>query len=322
MGLHSGFMKQLEFTNGDRWDQLGLGTWKSRPGSVGKAVQSALELGYRHIDCAAIYLNESEIGEYIAKAVSQNLVTRQNLWVTSKLWNNAHRKKDVKPALEKTLHDLRLDYLDLYLIHWPVAIKNEVLNASDPEDYLSLNEVPLQETWQAMEDLKKEGLVKHIGVSNFSEKKLLEVISACTQKPEVNQVELHPYLQQESLLRFCQENKILMTAYSPLGSGDRSDAMKRADEPSLFADAVIRDIAAKHSATAAQILLAWHINRGTAVIPKSVDPVRQLENLRAADLILDAEDMAAIATLDRHYRFITGKFFEIPGNGYTNIYDE
>ena len=314
-------MQKLKFNNGDLWDQIGLGTWKSKPGEVGGAVISAIEQGYRHIDCAAIYMNEPEIGIAIQTCISKGIVKREDLWITSKLWNNAHRKHEVIPALKKTLADLQLDYLDLYIIHWPVAIKNSVMNAT-VEDYLPLSDVPVSETWQGMEEAKKLGLAKHIGVSNFSQKKLADLLKNCKEKPEVNQVELHPYLQQIELLDFCKRENIFLTAYSPLGSTDRSEAMRSPNEPSLFADEMIQQIAKKHSASPAQILIAWHVHRGTTVIPKSIHANRQRENLEASKIKLDADDMSAIKKLDRHYRFITGKFFELPGNGYVNIYDE
>lgn len=315
-------MQKLKFTNGDLWDQVGLGTWKSKPGDVGKAVELAIEMGYRHIDCAAIYMNEAEIGIAIQNCLKKGIVSRKDLWITSKLWNNAHRKTEVIPALKKTLTDLQLDYLDLYLIHWPVAIKNTVINATLPEEYLPLSEVPVSQTWEGMEESYKLGIVRHIGVSNFSQKKLDHLLKNCNHKPEVNQVELHPYLQQDELVTFCNEQGVFLTAYSPLGSGDRSETMRGADEPNLLADEVIQKIAKKHRASTAQILIAWHIHRGTAVIPKSVNPLRLKENLEAAKINLDAEDMNEIKKLDSHYRYITGKFFEIPGNGYENIYDE
>lgn len=315
-------MQNLKFNNGDLWSQIGLGTWKSKPGDVEKAVVTAIELGYRHIDCAAIYMNEVEIGKAIKSCIKAGVVKRSDLWITSKLWNNAHRKHEVIPALKKTLADLQLDYLDLYLIHWPVAIKNEIINATEPSDYLPLSEVPISNTWKGMVEAKKLALARHIGVSNFSKKKLTDLLETATEKPEVNQVELHPYLQQTELLEFCTENTIFLTAYSPLGSADRSEGMKRADEPSLFEDATIKNIAEKHKCSAAQVLLAWHVKRGVAVIPKSTNPTRLKENLAAGSIQLDDTDMNEIKLLDRKYRFITGKFFEIPGNGYVNIYDE
>lgn len=315
-------MQKLKFANGDQWEQIGLGTWKSKPGDVGKAVELAIEMGYRHIDCAAIYMNEGEIGEAIHSCIQRGLINRKDLWITSKLWNNAHGRDEVIPALKKTLRDLKLDYLDLYLIHWPVAIKNNVINATQADDYLSLAQQPIAATWQGMEEAKALGLTRHIGVSNFSRLKLENLLANCKEKPEVNQVELHPYLQQNELLAFCKNHQIFLTAYSPLGSGDRSDSLKKEDEPKLFLDTTLQKIAAKHKVSVAQILISWHLHRNTVVIPKSIHPERLKENLLSHQVQLDSEDLLAIQKLDKGYRYITGKFFELPGNGYVNIYDE
>lgn len=306
----------------DSWQAIGLGTWKSRPGEVKQAIIEAIKCGYRHIDCAAIYMNEKEIGEAFTYCFENNIVKREDLWVTSKLWNNAHKKEDVIPALKQTLSDLQLDYLDLYIIHWPVAIKNEVINATQPSDYLPLTEVPIIETWSMMEEAKKEGLTKHIGVSNFSIKKLTDLYEKATIKPEVNQVELHPYLQQDNLVEFCKKYNIMLTAYSPLGSGDRSAGMKKDNEPSLLENEVIKSIANKHNVSTAQVLIAWHLHRGYTVIPKSTNAERIKQNFLAFEVKLDENDLSEIKKLDKHYRYVDGKFFEIPGNGYENIYDE
>ncbi|MFV9482211.1 aldo/keto reductase [Christiangramia sp. OXR-203] len=315
-------MKTLKFKNGDHMDAIGLGTWKSEKGEVANAVKIALNNGYKHIDCAATYGNEAEVGEAFAEVFGKGDIKREDVWVTSKLWNNAHKKEDVIPALKQTLKDLQLEYLDLYLIHWPVAFKPDVSFPEKAEDFLSLEEVPLIETWKEMIKAKEQGLVKHIGVSNFSIEKLEELMNDTDHAPEMNQVELHPYLQQDKLLEFCSRNGINVTGYSPLGSGDRSDEMKADDEPSLLENPVINKIAKKHGASAGQILIKWSEQRGTAVIPKSTNEGRIKENLQSAGFQLDEDDLKEIADLDDHFRYVTGKFFEMEGNSYENIYND
>ncbi|MFD2432295.1 aldo/keto reductase [Mesonia maritima] len=302
---------------------IGLGTWKSKPKEVEKAVEHALKNGYRHIDCAAVYGNETEVGNALQNVFKEGKVKREEVWVTSKLWNNAHKKEDVIPALKNTLNDLKLDYLDLYLMHWPVAFRPGLEGFPEKdEDFLSLEEVPLIETWNAMLEAKKQGLVKHVGVSNFSINKLKSLSKETSQIPEMNQVELHPYLHQDELLKYCKENNIHLTAYSPLGSGDRSDDMKAENEPSLLENDTIKEIAEKHNASAGQILITWAVQRGTAVIPKSTNEKRIVENLESAEVSLDKEDLEKIKKLDKHFRYVTGEFFVTEGNSYSNIYDE
>ena len=240
---------------------LGLGTWKSEPGEVYDAIRTAIKVGYRHFDCAAIYGNEAEIGQAFSDAMKAGDVERESLWVTSKLWNNAHLKADVEPALRQTLSDLQLDYLDLYLVHWPVAHKPEAQFPRDGSAFLNNEEAPITETWEAMQACQQKGLAQHIGVSNFNIQKLKEAQSVGGQQPEMNQVELHPLLAQNDLVEFCKDNGVHLTAYSPLGSRDRHPAMKAAEEPDLFQNPTLNRVADEHGVHPAQILIKWAEDR-------------------------------------------------------------
>jgi len=317
-------MQFIEFANGDRMPALGLGTWKSAPGEVGPAVREAVRLGYRHFDCAAIYGNEAEVGAALAASIAAGEVQRADLWITSKLWNDCHREAAVVPALQRTLADLRLEYLDLYLVHWPVAQREGIPMPSGADDFVSLEELPLAETWRGMEAAHGAGLCRHIGVSNFSSTKLATLAAGAHIAPELNQVELHPFLQQDALLSWCREHGVAVTAYSPLGSPDRSASLKAHDEPELLGDPRVGAIAARVGATPAQVLLAWALARGTAVIPKSVDPGRLAQNLAAAELVLGAQDLRELQSLELARRYVTGAFWTVEGGPYTlaNLWDE
>jgi len=317
-------MKTLQFANGDQMPILGLGTWKSAPGDVHKAVKEALRLGYRHIDCASIYGNEAEVGQALSESFKEGGVSRDQLWITSKLWNNSHAPEDVQPALEKSLSDLQLDFLDLYLIHWPILIRKGVLFHSSIDDLVALDEIPISTTWQVIESMVDKGLCRNIGVSNFSVAKLKTLLEGARIQPEMNQIELHPYLQQPAMLEFCNAHKIHLTAYAPLGSGDRPDRLKVEDEPILLEDPAVIKIAERHNATPAQILLSWDIHREVAVIPKSVTPARLKQNLDAAEVSLTPDDMKEMKALDRHRRYVSGTFWAMEGGPYTiaNLWDE
>ncbi len=310
-------MKYLPVNNTDTIPALGLGTWKSDTGEVEKAVTTAINIGYRHIDCASIYQNQKEIGTALAGAINAKQVKREELWITSKLWNNAHAKKHVQPALERTLEDLQLDYLDLFLIHWPINFKANIVFPRRPEEFLAPEAIPIIETWQAMEKMVKKGLCRHIGVCNFNLSRLIALKKEATIQPVMNQIELHPYLQQLKMVEYCKKNGVLLTAYSPLGSADRPSALKKDNEPSLLEQPIVVDIAARRNMTPGQVLLVWGLSRGTVVIPKSTNPDRLQENFLAADLELEATDLLAIDGLEQGYRYVDGSFFQSPGSPYT-----
>jgi alcohol dehydrogenase (NADP+) len=315
-------MKTLKFKNNDPMPAIGLGTWKATGEEVKFAVKEALREGFRHIDTASIYQNETEIGQALQEVFAKGTIKREEVFITSKLWNDAHGDGEVMPALHESLKRLQLDYLDLYLIHWPVTFVSGIESPKKPSEYIPLEKYPIINTWKQMEFVQTEGFAKHIGVSNFSTKKLKDLVGKADIKPEVNQVELHPLLQQNMLMDYCKSQGIIVTAYSPLGSGDRSETMKGANEPNLMNLNIIQEIAAKHRVSAAQVLIAWHLHRECSVIPKSSSKNHIKSNFEASAISLDREDMQRIASLDKNYRFITGKFFEMPGSGYFNIYDE
>ncbi|KAI9288953.1 NADP-dependent oxidoreductase domain-containing protein [Umbelopsis sp. AD052] len=257
---------------------VGLGTWQSQPNEVYEAVLTAIKAGYRHIDTAWIYGNEKEVGQ----AIKDSGVDRQSLFVTTKLWNNAHSPQDVEQALERSLKNLQLEYLDLYLMHWPVAFKSGSSPVpKDAEGKVELSPVDYTETYAAMEKLVGDR-VRAIGVSNFTITKLQKLLKTATITPAVNQVELHPYLPQTELLDFCKQNKIHVTAYSPLGS--TSGPVQQ--EP------VILELAKKYNVEPAQVLISWAVKRGTSVLPKSVTASRIVNNFN--EVPLTAEDVNAI----------------------------
>jgi alcohol dehydrogenase (NADP+) len=309
-------MKYLELAN-DIMPALGLGTWKSAPGDVYKAVRTAIKLGYRHIDCAHAYGNEKEIGNAFSDAFEAGEVKREDLWITSKLWNNSHREEQVEPALKLTLENLKLDYLDLYIIHWPVVLKDTSLYPGTADDMVSLSVTPLEATWKGMIGVKEKGLTKHIGVSNFSPSKIDRLISKTGVTPEVNQVEMHPFMQQNELKSYCDGKGIVMTAYSPLGSADRPANRIADEEPKLFENAIINKVAKELGCSAAQVMLAWAVNRNTSVIPKSVNEDRLVQNFAAADIELSKEQMTELASINMDYRFIKGDFWCLEGTDYT-----
>lgn len=289
---------------------MGLGTYLLDPSQAKTAIRSAiLEAGYRRIDCAPVYFNEDAIGDALHDILSsQDDVKREDLYIVSKLASPFHR--NVEAAVRKTLSDLRLDYLDLYLIHWPVAFhpvpipegrgwQNEDIDDSANGKNIDTT-VSVHETWQAMQAIVKKGLVREIGVSNFSVILLHELLSKQPEiPPAVNQCEMHPYLSQKQLRAYCKARGVKFQAYSPLGSG----GYKESGEPNVLEDSVLTELAQKYNATPAQIALAWILQYDISVVVKSSSLVHHKENMAAASVSLDQSDVRKIDALNRNYRF-------------------
>lgn len=317
-------MRSKTLSTGYTMPMLGLGTVGFGEGKTYDAVRAALTAGYRHIDCAMMYDNERQIGRAIADAIREEGIKRSDLFITSKLMNSYHRSEDVREGLQKTLADLQMDHLDLYLMHWPVALKKGVKRPKDAEDFSTLEEVPLMETWRALEECFDDGLANSIGVSNFSFQKLDDLIMEARVAPAVNQVELHPFMQQNELRSYCLHNNIALTGFCPLGRGIPADMTEERKSDVVLTHPVIEEIAKKHGATTAQVVLKWEIQNGVIVIPRSSNPERLAQNLAALDCHLDEHDMARIAELNKNSRIATGAYFFLPGSPYTweNIWDE
>ena len=293
---------------------IGLGTFGSdrfTANEIAEAVFGAAEIGYRHFDCAAVYGNEKEIGASLQKVISSG-ISRKELWITSKLWNNKHAEEDVIPTCKKTLADLQLDYLDLYLIHWPFPNHHGPgvdVGSRDPHAVPYIHENYMK-TWRQMEKLVEMGLVRHIGSSNMTVPKLKLVLRDAKIKPAANEMELHPHFQQPELFQFCLDNQIAPIGFSPIGSPTRPDRDKTPDDTVDIEDPVIVKIAKRLNVHPAVVCVKWAVQRGQIPIPFSIYPREYLSNLKAAigDPLTD-EEMREIAGIDKNNRLIKGQVF-------------
>jgi alcohol dehydrogenase (NADP+) len=295
--------------------KIGFGTFGSdhvNPDEVASAVLHALRCGYRHIDCASVYGNEAQIGAVLKTAFDEGLVSREELWITSKLWNDMHGEGEVVKSCRQSLKDLQLEYLDLYLVHWPVPNyhppKCSVTSRSPDARPFDINEY--MKTWRQMEELVDAGLVRHIGTSNMTTAKLSGVLQYARIKPYVNEMELHPTFQQKELLAYVKQNGIIPVAFCPLGSPGRPERDKTPDDAVDMEEPVVKKLAKKYGVHPAAVCLKWEAGAGAVPIPFSVNQKNIDANFKAVmEAPLSGDDMEEMKTVDRNCRLIKGQVF-------------
>ncbi|KAJ4963085.1 hypothetical protein NE237_023024 [Protea cynaroides] len=303
----------ITLNNGFKMPIVGLGVWRMEGKSIKDLLTTAIKIGYRHFDCAADYRNETEVGEAFKEAFQTGLVKREDIFVTTKLWNSDHGH--VLEACKDSMQKLQLDYLDLYLVHFPVATKHTGVgttdSALDENGELEIDTtISLETTWHAMEELVSLGLVRSIGISNYDIFLTRDCLAYSKVKPAVNQIETHPYFQRESLVKFCQKHGICVTAHTPIGGAAANTEWF--GSVSCLDDPVIKGLAEKYKKTAAQVVLKWGIQRNTVVIPKSSKVERLKENFEVGDFELTKEDMELVKSVDRKHRTnVPAKFWGV-----------
>jgi len=305
-------------TTGQFMPKVGLGTWKIPIKECDYVIKNAIDCGYRLIDCACDYGNESEIGNTLTTLFDNKVIQRSELFITSKLWCTYMERQHVKNACEKTLKDLQLNYLDLYLIHFPISLEYVDLSekyppgwVQDGESKCRYSKATIRETWEAMENLVDLGLVKNIGVANFNCSLLMDLLKYARIKPAVNQIEFHPYLTHLPLRKLCRNNEIQITAFHSFGGQSLIELGNSLaiETPALLNHSIVEKISKKHMKTNAQILLRWAIDNNVAVIPKSSQKKRLIENLDVLNFQLEFDDINELNNLNQNLHFNDPKDF-------------
>ncbi|XP_037948895.1 aldo-keto reductase family 1 member A1-like [Teleopsis dalmanni] len=306
----------LTFNNGQKMPVLGLGTWQATEEEIERAIDLALDEGYRHIDTAPVYLNEKAIGRVLKKWLDSGKVRREELFIVTKLPPIANRPEEVEETIKQSLADLQLDYVDLYLIHTPFTLYfgDGDIKRDENGDVVIDSSTNHVAVWKKMEEMIDNGYTKSIGLSNFNKQQIQKLLPSCRIRPVNLQIEHHIYLQQRDLINYCKEENIVVTAYAPLGSKGIAALNKKAgverEIPDLMNVPEVLAIAKAHSRTTAQILLRWVLDNGLAAIPKSTNPVRLRQNLNIFDFKLTAEEIQTLSKLDENIRVCDFSFFK------------
>lgn len=295
--------KYITLNSGNKIPAVGLGTWNGKGFPLQNAIETAIKEGYRHIDTAHDYGNESDVGKALKRVFKAGTYTREQIFITTKLWNTFHRADLVRTACKQSLERLQLDYIDLYLIHSPCAYKEDTgeLIPRDEQQNVLFSTVNFEETWRQMDKLKREGLVKDIGIANFNVKQLTRIVETGIV-PSVLQIESHPFLVQRDIEAFCNEYSIHITGFGPLGSPSRPIVFT--GEPILLANHTVAAVASSHKKTPAQVLIRYQLQKGHSTIPKSEEIRHIRENINVFDFELSADEMRTLDELSYCRRFV------------------
>jgi len=299
----------LKLNNGVLMPQFGLGTWQSKPGEVKVAVEAAIDAGYRHIDCAWVYGNEDEVGAGVRQKIKEGIIKREELFITSKLWNIFHQPVDVKRGFQMSLQKFGLDYIDLYLMHFPMGFKNindNPMPMREDGKGVEFDEVDYLKTYHAMESLMDGGQCRALGVSNFNEFQIARLLKESKKYlPTNNQIEINPFFNNDGLVKFCQKNDVVVTAYSPLGNPSAPPTRKWDEKHvPLIKDKRLLPLAKKYKKSPAQILLRYALDRNLCVIPKSTSPSRILDNADIFDFELEIDEVDFLLGLELGFRVV------------------